>query len=656
MSGRLLNTTLLLTLSAFPAVGLLLTSLCGPFGARGWATLLGASALASAAVVVLARRSGWSAILAADVHASPGSGCQADTSRVERIVWTAIAVAAFVPMVVAVLGSPRVQISHHGFFHSAYVHQVMAGKVPPENVTLPGNPSNTYWPYHAVLAALVELVEIPAPLASALLNLAVLAGSLAWIAATCRELYGPSPRGTGALRAVFALFGANLLGGLYWILLRAAGIAAAPRTTVPFGDVRLATLVAKFANYTGAALGVYFYVVALLVVVRWLRGRVHGFDLFLGAMALLGALALHAITGAFMGAGFAAAGIAAAVLAAALNGTLGAQLAPSALAERMHAVVAQRRVGPALAAIITLVVLGVPTLWFVASASGEFPEPPRIGLPDAYALSVVAVSYPLLPFFVLGVLAAIRERDPRLVLLALVCAGGYALASVVSISGHNEYKFIYLGSIALCLVSLEPLQRWLAEDGRRVAPAVAMTVLLLASLNVALFGVGQLRGALFADRTFSYDGRHVTATSPEQIVPGTGIEYADLFAWIRDHTPPDTVVVVPLLMRDRSVLYVLSERVPYVVDGVHYNRGLPDFARRAEQVHALYARTSDPAARAAALDEIAGALPGRPMVVVYPNALLGRFDPATAGLRRVQDGAVASLFAVPGPWLEGATS
>jgi len=40
------------------------------------------------------------------------------------------------------------------------------------------------------------------------------------------------------------------------------------------------------------------------------------------------------------------------------------------------------------------------------------------------------------------------------------------------------------------------------------------------------------------------------------------------------------VVVVPLLMRDRSVLYLLSERVPYVIDGLYDNRGMPDCARR----------------------------------------------------------------------------
>jgi hypothetical protein len=650
MSGRLLNSTLLLTLSSFPALGLLLTALRGPFGGTGWAVLLVASALGSAALVVLARRARWSAIL--DSDAEPPADDGASERSPSASLWSALVVAAFLPVLVAVLGSPRVQISHHGFFHSAYVHQVMAGKVPPENVTLPGNPSNTYWPYHAVLAALVELFGVPAPLASALLNLVILAGSLAWVAALCRELYGAAPRGTTALRAVFGLFGANLLGGLYWMLFAAGGIAVEPRTLVLFGDVRLATLLAKFANYTGAALGVYFYVFGLLCMVRLLRGRVRGFDLVLGAMALLGALALHAITGAFMGAGFLAAGVAAFALTSALDGRLAATLAPGALAERMRAVVATVSPAPATAALAALLVLGAPVLSFVASASGEFPEPPRIGLPDAYALSVVAVSYPLLPLFLIGVIAAVRARDPRLVFLALVCAGGYALASVVSISGRNEYKFIYLGSVALCLLSLEPIGRWIAAGRRRpLACATAIVALLLACLNVATFGVAQLRGPLFADRTFAYQGRHVTAAQPGAAAPGTGIEYADAFAWIRDHTPDDTVVVVPLLMRDRSVLYVLSERVPYVVDGIHYNRGLPDFARRSAQVNVLYARTSTPDARGAALDDIVGALPGRPMVVVYPRWLVARFDPSRAGLRRVHDGRVASVYAVPGDWL-----
>jgi hypothetical protein len=223
---------------------------------------------------------------------------------------------------------------------------------------------------------------------------------------------------------------------------------------------------------------------------------------------------------------------------------------------------------------------------------------------------------------------------------------------VVSISGRNEYKFIYLGTQALCLVALGPMTRLLtlpAPGWRRVGRAVTAAVLLLVCWNLALFGVGLMRGPLYADRTFAYAGRHVVATppAPGRVMPGTGIEYADLFGWARANTPLDTVVVVPLIFRDRSVLYVLSERVPYVVDGMHYNRGLPDFARRARQVGRLYG-PGVAADRAAALREIGTALPDRPKVLVYPHNLGAQFDPARAGLTRVHQGAVADLYAFPG--------
>ena len=653
MSGRLLNSTLLLTLSSFPALGLLLTAALGAFGGRGWATLLVATAGGSAALVLLARRRGWSAILAATAprFSIPG-----------WLGWTAVgvAVAALLPAVVALLVAPRLQISHHGYFHSAYVHQVMAGHVPPENVTLPGHPSNTYWPYHALLAALVELLRVPAPLASALLNVAILAGSLAWTAAVARELYGPVRPGLGALRAVFGLFGANLFGGLYWILLAAAGGAVEPRTMVIAGDVRLATLLAKFVNYTGAGLGVYFYVFGLLVVVRTLRGRARGFDVALGVMALLGAFALHAITGAFMLAGYAGAIAGALVLAALLDGRLADLLSAERLRTRLGDHAVGSRFAPLALGLVVLLLLGVPVLRFVASAGSEFPAPPRIGLPDAYAWSVVAASWPLWPFFAAGILRGVRDRDTRVLFLALMCVGGYALASVVSISGRNEYKFIYLGSLGLCLVSLGPITRLVTSRAlgwRSAGPLVAALCLLLACWNVALFGIGLLRGPLFADRTFTYDGRHVTAGTPDpgSVMPGTGIEYADLFTWVRAHTPPDTVVVVPLIFRDQSVLYVLSERVPYVVDGMHYNRGLPAFEERAAQIDALYRWVTPAPQRRTTLRDIDAALPGRPKVLVFPRALAARFDPETAGLLRVRQGAVADLYAFPGTTTDGAS-
>jgi hypothetical protein len=139
-------------------------------------------------------------------------------------------------------------------------------------------------------------------------------------------------------------------------------------------------------------------------------------------------------------------------------------------------------------------------------------------------------------------------------------------------------------------------------------------------------------------------------------MPGTGLEYADLFAWVRANTPLDTVIVVPMIVRDASVLYVLSERVPYIVDGLHYNRGLPDFARRAAQVAAVYGAQVSAAQHTQALQEIGRALPGRPLVLVYPKGLTARFDPALAGLERVDEGAAADLYVFPDTFPRGAAS
>jgi len=649
MPGRLLHTTLALALGSFPALGLLLVGLLGPFGGGGWAVLLVASIAGAALVVALAHRRAWSELFAPRQRGADDGPAGGATRWLVR----ALPVLALLPVAVAVLGSVRIQISHHGFFHSAYVYRVLAGDVPPENVTLAGHPSNTYWPYHALLAAVVELLDVPAPLASALLNLALLAGTLAWAAVLVRELYGrpPWPGGAGPL-ALVAVFGANLLGSVYWLARVAAGLPTGPRGLVLLGDVRLGSLVAKFANYTGASLGVYFFVLGLLVMVRLLRGRARGFDLVLGVVALIGAFALHAITGAFMVVAFAPAAILA-WLGTAPREAGGLAAAAHVLRAAATALVATPRVRrETSAAVLTLLALGLPVLAFVATASSEFPAPPRLGLPDAYALSIVAVAWPLLPFFVAGVVAAARARDASGLFLALVCLGGYALASVLSISGRNEYKFIYLGSIGLSLVALAPitsLLRTRATGARRVARGAALATLVLACANVALFGLGLLRGASFRDRTFRYEGRHVVAEAPRFVRPGTGLEYGDLFAWIRGHTAPDAVVVVPLLERDKSVLYVLSERVPYAVDGLHYNRGLPDYGRRVALLDALYAPASSADERGVALAAIRASLPERPMVVLLPRRIAAAFDPTTLGLVRLEEGRAASLFAFPDP-------
>src|SRR5262249_23016259 len=142
----------------------------------------------AALLVGLARRYGWSELIPA---ASAGTEV-GETDGGRDSLARALALApylALVPAIAAVLGSVRVQISHHRYFHSAYVYPVPAVHVPPETVTLPGHPSNPYWPYHALLAAIVSLFAVPAPLASALMNVVVLAGSLAWTSALVRQLY-----------------------------------------------------------------------------------------------------------------------------------------------------------------------------------------------------------------------------------------------------------------------------------------------------------------------------------------------------------------------------------------------------------------------------------------------------------------------------------
>ena len=90
MSGRLLNTTLLLLLSSFPALGLLLTTMLGAFGGMGWAAVLVVSAVGSGAIVLLARSRGWSAIL---------DEPRASFVRPGGLGWAALAVGtlAFVP-------------------------------------------------------------------------------------------------------------------------------------------------------------------------------------------------------------------------------------------------------------------------------------------------------------------------------------------------------------------------------------------------------------------------------------------------------------------------------------------------------------------------------------------------------------------------------
>jgi len=516
----------------------------------------------------------------------------------------------FLPGIVALLSSRRLQISYHGLFHSAYIFRVLAGQIPPENITMPGHPANVYWPYHAVLAVFTALCQIPPPLASSLLNI----GALISVLILARKIIGFVTSHEFNLDitvfAIFSVFGGNLLGTIY-TLIDKSSVTLTP--TMPLGsDSRLNSLFEKFLNFYGFPIGVMIFLFALLIFIRILEKQERRWDIALFLIASLGALALHVTTGLFI----------AAVLPIAFAGTLlvnaflsGASHLKEIVSTLFGATKYKRQT------ILSLVLLIVPiiaTISFIDKSSRALPGTINIDWVSLYDIkSIFFASACLAPFFFIGIYQAIKRKKASVIFLGLVCIIGFLLTCIVTLPDQNEYKFIFLSTIAACMVATTVLLPIMRRPSLRILPIAAISLLCI---NLIMVGVSRFQSPWFKDRTFGYKGRHVYA----QMLSRSSypdIQYADVYEWARENTPTDTILIIPRIHKDRATAYVLAERVPYIVNGHIYNQGAPQYKQRSDNIIILFSTNTTEEDKHKALEQIRCDLPHRPMLIVYPKIL-----------------------------------
>jgi hypothetical protein len=494
------------------------------------------------------------------------------------------------PALSSVLLSIRSQISNHGFFHSGYVLQLLRGVLPPENPTLPGEAANDYWPYHALLAAGVAPSDLPIPLASTLLNLLCLILCL-WFAG---ELSRPPRSGMagGAGDRLLVLFGGSALcvpAALWWGRLGP--------TTAFAGDRRLDCLLEKFLNFNGFPLGVMLFLACLLLGRRLLADGFSAPRIFLLALCLTGALALHATTGLFLWL----------TVPTSLVATLG-------LTGR----------GPALRNFLPSLAL-VPALWailhFLRDASLRMEGGARLDPSDILNWrSLLGTSLLVLPLLYLSLRRALREKDAPQMFTCFCALGGYALSLCVSLPGGNEYKFTHLAVVAAWVAALSTLRDL---DARPVLRLIRPTLLVLVGAALLLTGTARWRDPRTTDDTFFYrDGR--LGSRPVVVAERPDQRYADLFQWARDHTPADTLVLLPLQQKNHATLFLLSERLPFLVNGDIYNRGSEAYPVRKALLESLYDPSLGPKEVPRILDAVRSMVPRRPLFLVVPHSIRDR--------------------------------
>ena len=194
----ILNPAFIIAFALFVGFGYIL-SLLTPLTITGWVALFWLTLSLSLAVLSL------------DALRKPRSDAKPFTWRALLPLIIPLLITA--PGIYAVAASPTVQMLYHGDLHFGYIHQLLKGSTPPENVFLAGYPANFYWLFHAFEAAIIQITSLRPPVVASALNIAALLSCLLWIGKSLQLLKlgaGPS-LGLGAA-AIFVFAALNATG------------------------------------------------------------------------------------------------------------------------------------------------------------------------------------------------------------------------------------------------------------------------------------------------------------------------------------------------------------------------------------------------------------------------------------------------------------
>jgi hypothetical protein len=458
-----------------------------------------------------------------------------------------------------VLATPGVRLSYHGLLHAGIVAQLVAGVVPPENPALAGEPIGFYWIYHWLLAAQGELGGLSILETAPILNGVAL---VVYVGASQRILR----RFLAPRRAALASLAAGFAGNLGFPLLFAAAALRdglpAPGTHLPFellelglpgGDPRLVTLLAKFLSMSGFPIGLAGFAILLDELVPAPGRRPRGALVFL---ALAGAVLFHTTT------------------------ALGAIPALGAAWLAAHATrdvrASARAVLPMAGIFVATLAATGPYLASVTSAAhAPSPFPPGRATLAYDVQGLLLGASPLALVVVLAARSAWRSATGRFLLVAT--ASLLAMGVLLALPDGNQYKLALLAALPG-----GTLLFWCVRDrGSRPARAVFAGAITLALAGHGLTAAAYLRSNMPLWRHVAGDGGFLA-------LPGNPPLDAAL-RWLREHTPPDAVVLSPPVPFGMSPISAVSGRNDFVLEGGHQTLGNPHYLVRVALVQRLLA-------------------------------------------------------------------
>jgi len=448
---------------------------------------------------VPARVESWTVGTAAIVSAGLASALILGWIRLEGPRWLLGAIGC-APVVLFALPPDHRLISFHGFLHQSIAYRILEGGVPPFDPLFAETPLLYPWAHHLLVAGLCEATNVSPASLFAVLNLVLLAGTLATVHAIASTLF--RDRTTSLLAAALSLYALAAL-PIAWLLAAFPSIELESRL-IP---------IQKFVSTNSNSFGFLFYALGLLALVRLADRQ----SLRRGLALLFGAVLGAAVFYPLVWAPLVALATVCALLLARGSGTRSAAIGVI--------------VCTALASLVALPYLVSVQIGKSPSATIGFEWSIAHGIRNGANLLLVVFGWLLLLAFDLPALRRMARERPAVV--GVVAAAAIVPAAMfwpLHAAVHSEYKFLALAGFTLAIPSAQVIRKLHDRS------------LLLCFLLLALLFLPA--GGFFAQLA-RYDFRHGATAVQERgplIVPDDPHESA-LARWIRSETSPDAVFV-----------------------------------------------------------------------------------------------------------------
>ena len=598
----ILNPLFLISLALFVGIGYILT-LFMPVAIGHWQALFWPTLLLPGAVLARSARGKW----LRNAYRDPSW----------RALLPLLPLLVILPAVWAEFTSPTLQITHHGDIHIGYIHQLLYETTPIDNVFMVGFPANYYWLYHAYLATIARITSFSPASASSIVNVIAIFSSLIWIGQTLELLkLGKSRTLTLGLMILLVYFSVNL-SSTPTLLAHYHNGTYTPYAfdimRLPGADERLHSVMGKVMNFTSVTLGIMTFTAALCACVQLAQAKITIRALVFVSAAGITALAVREIAALY--------------IVMALLGGLAVLVALDWLRDsaKVNWIKRKRRTllaeAPPAFLLIWLAVslaLSLPLVKYNLDIVSSFSAGRPFGLSVTNIRTIVTALLLLLPLFLLQFffLWRARERDQSYIQLC----GFIALlpATFLTLPDTNQYKGVYFLGMLMTLSALFALRKMRqAQSGywRRAGRAGEVLLYILALSQVLYVSFSNVnRAGNYAEQGYTFNNTHIEHTGD---VDGR----LPAYLWIRDHTPANAVVLLPIVPSKYSNLF--HERMLYVrLLQLHFKSSMLAYNERARDIELIYSEETEVDDYRDLIAGMEGELPGRAFYAVVKDSEL----------------------------------